>query len=221
MASRFTDDEDFSKALNGPLYTQIREAFYSINKSNRSSEGLRDPKSDLTNLPEEHLTKSKLDDSMITDHKAHSDNHTNEPPLENVNVTDRGALCEIEEVETEDSQSYEDQAMIKTTPVGSHVRGKRNVFIRSEVEQALGTLEKAISIVREYGLNAQMQSSSAFTYKGSPKRSNSVVDSKSTEEEDGVCSNVKVHVEALKTEVTERRPSSESLRNSFGVHSSR
>lgn len=223
MASRFTGDEDFSKALNDPLYSELREALYSIKESNRSPEGLKELKSDFTNLLEEHVTATKLDDLMVTDQKVHSNNHdASEYPLENVKVTDTEALCEIEEVETEDNQSFEDQVLIKKSTEGSHVSGKRNILISLEVEQALGTLQKAISLVREHGLNAQMQSSSGFTYEKPPKKSNAARDSKSIEEEeDGVSSNVEIHVEVTKKEVMDRRSSHESLRNSFGIHSSR
>ncbi|KAK9921499.1 hypothetical protein M0R45_030008 [Rubus argutus] len=40
-----------------------------------------------------------------------------------------------------------------------HLYGKRNMFISSEVEQAIGTLEKVILRVRQNRLNAEMQSS--------------------------------------------------------------
>ncbi|KAF3442773.1 hypothetical protein FNV43_RR16690 [Rhamnella rubrinervis] len=221
VASRFTGDEDFSKALSDPLYSQLREALYSSKESNRSPEGVKELKSDFPNLLEEHVTTTKLDDLMVTDQKVHSDNHdASESPLENAKVTDTGAFCEIEEVETEDSQSFQDQVLIKKTTGGSHVSGKRNILVSSEVEQALGTLQKAISVVRNYGLNAQMQSSSGFTYEEPTKKSNAARDSKSIEEEDGVSSNVEVHVEVCKKEVIERRSSHESLRNSFGIHSS-
>nr|XP_015870730.2 uncharacterized protein LOC107407909 isoform X1 [Ziziphus jujuba var. spinosa]XP_024925672.2 uncharacterized protein LOC107407909 isoform X1 [Ziziphus jujuba var. spinosa]XP_048321616.1 uncharacterized protein LOC107407909 isoform X1 [Ziziphus jujuba var. spinosa] len=215
VASSFTSDEDFIKALKDPLYSHMRDALYSMNKSNRSQKGLEDLNIEITSVPEKHLSTSKLDDFKVMDQKVHSDNHASESPQETMQVSGGGALCEIEEVETEDSQRIEDQVLIKKTTEGSHVSDTRNIAISSEVEKALETLEKAISIVREYGLNEQARVSFGFTCEKPPNKSNAGMGSKSLEE-DGVCSNV----ELPKKEATERT-SHESVRNSFGIQRSR
>lgn len=215
MASRFASNEDFIEALKDPLYSQIREALYSINESNRFQERLEELNIDFTNLPEEHLTTSKLDDFNVMDQKVHSDNHASESPQEIMQVSGAGALCEIEEVGTEDSKSIEDQVLIKKTTERSHVSGRRNIAISSEVKKALETLEKAISMVREYGLNEHARISFGFTHEEPPKKSNAGMDK--SLEEDGVCSNI----ELSKKEAVARTSSHESVRNSFGIHSFR
>lgn len=63
------------------------------------------------------------------------------PGLTAQNVT---SLCEIEEEGIEDSRREE----------RSHDMDKRKVYISREVEEALGTLEKVIAMVREHGWNA-------------------------------------------------------------------
>lgn len=167
-------DKDFIDALGDPLYTKIREALYSANISERAVEGEK-VKIDARIFPEEHRIKNKQVELVAIRQGVHCDYHVSESEPKNAIVTDRKAFGEIEEEEeSEESKSFEedckdaDHISTKEFSEGCNVNGKRNTSIRSEVEQALGTLEKVISVLREYEFNAQTGFSSGLTSKEPP-----------------------------------------------------
>ncbi|PON42076.1 START-like domain containing protein [Parasponia andersonii] len=213
VATMFTSDEDFSKALRDSLYTRIREALFSTNQLNGSlaEEELRSNASDLS---EEHTTNN-LGDLKVMDQEVNCDYHAVESPVEEIEITGRTALREIEELKSEESKHFDAELSVEKITERSPVNVKRNIIISSEVEQALGTLEKVISMVREYGFK---QTPSWFTSERSPKENDADEDSKSVGE--GVYSNMEVHVEAEK-EATERTSSQESVGNSSTLQNSR
>ncbi|KAJ7971344.1 Polyketide cyclase/dehydrase and lipid transport superfamily protein [Quillaja saponaria] len=69
-------------------------------------------------------------------------------------------VCEIEEEDTERIRQFEDDCKEQDAPSHAEVAKrskpdiKQNIHISAEVEEALGTLEKVISMVREYGFNS-------------------------------------------------------------------
>uniref|UniRef100_A0A2N9FPL5 START domain-containing protein n=1 Tax=Fagus sylvatica TaxID=28930 RepID=A0A2N9FPL5_FAGSY len=91
---------------------------------------------------------------------------------------------------------------------------------RPEVEQALGTLEKVISMVREYGFNAQTRFSSGVTSEEPPIMEKGLLKDSNSSEDERVCSNGEVIVEVSKKEIIERT-SQEQPRNSSSNHSFR
>lgn len=235
VSSKLNSDGDYSKALEGPLYTQIREALFPLNEPNRPLEGER-LNSDTSNLSEEHLMKNQMSDLKLVDmdQKVENDHPASEAAPDDAQVhpaselmsddalvTGRSTFGEIEEVESEDGRQFENQTSNRVAEKGL-VNGKINVVISSEVEQALGTLEKIIYKVRKNGLNAQIRSSSGFTneipqketYGGNPKAL-----------EGGVCISGERFVEASKEEVVEaskeeviERTLPKSVTNSSGIH---
>ncbi|XP_004303387.1 PREDICTED: uncharacterized protein LOC101299210 [Fragaria vesca subsp. vesca] len=178
VSSKLNRDEDYSKALRGPLYSRIREALSSLHESKRLVEGkkLHD---DASNLFEEHLTKNKMNDLKLVnmDEKVHNELLASESTPDDAHFTG-GNTCEIEEVESEESkteeiesekskieevQSKESRQLEDQTsnriPERGHINGKRNVFISPEVEQAIRTIDKVILKVRQYRFSAEMPSS--------------------------------------------------------------
>ncbi|KAM5559274.1 hypothetical protein ABKV19_020762 [Rosa sericea] len=179
VSSKLNRDEDYSKALRGPLYSRIREALSSLHESSRLLEGKK-LNGDASNLSEEHLVKNKMNDLKLVDmdEKVHDEHLASEATPDDAPVTGGNTLCEIEEVESEESKTEEirsEKSKIEVVeskesrqledqtsnriPERGHVNGKRNVFISSEVEEAIGTIERVILRVRQYRFSAEMPSS--------------------------------------------------------------
>lgn len=136
VASVAKGDEDFSKALKDPMYARIREALY----SNKIPLELQDMRKNAVPLDEETRRKN---DERCREEKVHS---------------------EIEEIEDEACKKMEyqnqDDRNIDDSPVNQLVQKPskhENVGISPEVKQALRTLDKAISIIREYGCNLEIR----------------------------------------------------------------
>ncbi|KAF5473964.1 hypothetical protein F2P56_005910 [Juglans regia] len=216
VSSMSKTDKDFIDALGDPLYTKIREALYSPNISERTVEGEK-IKTDACIFPEEHLIANKQDELVDIRQEVHCDYHASESEPKNAVVTDRKAFGEIEEEESEENKHFEedgkdtDHISTKESNEGCNVNGKRNISIRSEVEQALGTLEKVISVIREYGFNAQTGFSSGLTSKEPPYMEVLTKDSNFNDE---------VILEVLEKEIIDGT-SLERPRNSSSNHSFR
>uniref|UniRef100_A0A5B6ZAC0 START domain-containing protein n=2 Tax=Davidia involucrata TaxID=16924 RepID=A0A5B6ZAC0_DAVIN len=227
VASVYKGDEDFGKALKDPLYARIREALYSDNKQ----KGALEPegvKSDACFLAEEHLIETMQAEQEDMDKKVPSDDHAIESLQKDTIVTDHKALGEIEEIEEEE---IEESRHLEENGKGIHippinqiaekfcVNEKRKVVISPEVEQALGTLEKVISIFRENKFNPQTRSLCSFTNKEFQNLEKvAAKDSKSSEDGQS-CSNGRVCAEVTKKEMAER--TSHEPRNSSGSRGSR
>ncbi|XP_062112381.1 uncharacterized protein LOC133823561 [Humulus lupulus] len=223
VASMFTGDDEFNKALKDSLYTRIQETLGSTNKLNRSlkeentvevvvvEEELKSEEADLS----EEQTTSNLDYSKVIDQNSNCNHQTVELPVQ---VTDSTASCEIVELKSEESKHFDNEIIVEQITERSPVYRKGNIIISSDVEQALGTLEKVISMVREYGFNTKTPS--WFTSERSPKENDPDEDSKFEGEDAGVCSNVEVTVEFGK-EASERTSSEESVGNVPAIQNSR
>ncbi|KAK2990081.1 hypothetical protein RJ640_000853 [Escallonia rubra] len=197
VASVSQGDEQFGKALKDPLYTRIREALY----KDERSEGAQKPedfKSDTCTLPEEHLRNSVLAESHME--------------------TDQRALVEIEEIMEEDVKGCEsveeDKKKLYKSPTNEVIEGfriidNRKVVISPEVEQALGTLEKVVSVFREHGY---------FNERFLKSKRNATKESKSSEDSKK-CSNREPSVELSESESMEMTP--HDPRNSSCSHGSR
>ncbi|KAF8096481.1 hypothetical protein N665_0307s0012 [Sinapis alba] len=126
VASVAKFDEDYSKALADPLYTEIRQALYSTDKVVVEKE----PKLEVNG------------DSMQK-----KDEHENEKDAsENEHVHCRRAVPEIEE----DDDDFEESVSSQERNVNgkTHVDKRRQFCISPEVRQALGTLDRVIYMVR-------------------------------------------------------------------------
>ncbi|XP_015165485.1 uncharacterized protein [Solanum tuberosum] len=160
VASVAKGDEDFSKALKDPLYARIREALY----SDKIPLELQDMKKNAVPLDEE--TRRKNDEKCPVQ-KVHS---------------------EIEEIEDEACEKIEyqnqDDRNIHDSPVNQIVQKPskhENVGISPEVRQALVTLDKAISIIREYGCNLEIRTVPDTNIMSVEGETYSLQDSKSSE----------------------------------------
>ncbi|KAF7851957.1 hypothetical protein BT93_L1665 [Corymbia citriodora subsp. variegata] len=163
VASVFKSDEDFKQALNDPLFDRIRKAFYSMNQQNGGLEynKLEDKAKVLINEDIVDIVEDDINDvneDIPIDQNAVEIQPNDELPQYSSNYG------EIEEVKSECSVEVGNDLIINPSngnvgemPCLDH---KRKVHIRPEVEQALGTLEKVISIVRQHGLTAHGSPSS-------------------------------------------------------------
>lgn len=128
VASVAKFDEDYSRALTDPLYTKIRQALYSTDEAIEEV-----PKLETNEVNGDYLPKNE--------------HENNGDACENKLVHCRRTVPEIEEEEVEDSEESvfsEDGNEIAKT----HVDIRRRFCVSPEVEQALGTLDRVIYMVR-------------------------------------------------------------------------
>ncbi|XP_012485709.1 uncharacterized protein LOC105799603 isoform X2 [Gossypium raimondii] len=207
VASVTNSDEDYSKALGDPLFCLIRGALFSNNKSGEVPEA-QEIKREPDILPKENEivpNENVIVDIQDGTHDAEPEVHANEPagesPPKIAQDAKRKAFGEIEEEESEESTCLEESIKAANQPStnsfadSSGVNAKQRVSIRPEVEEALGTLEKAISIVRQYRFNAQSRSSS-FSDEETPNFEEGAVEESTFSAEANVCSKVEVGHEA-------------------------
>ncbi|XP_048142000.1 uncharacterized protein LOC115725794 isoform X2 [Rhodamnia argentea] len=221
VASVFKSDGDFKQALNDPLYDRIRKAFYSIYQQNGglAYKKLEDKAKVLVN---EDIVDNAEDNIKDVNQDIPVDQNAEEIQP-NYKLPPYSSNCgEIEEVKSEDGMEGGNDRIINPSngDVGemSCRDRKRKVHIRPEVEQALGTLEKAISIVRQYGLNALNHSPSSF-FEEEPQDLEMDAAGVSISEKVGFISKYDVGVEESNRKTIKK--STEEPRESSGTHSSR
>ncbi|XVF76052.1 hypothetical protein PTKIN_Ptkin13bG0235700 [Pterospermum kingtungense] len=186
VASVSNFDEDYDKALGDPLFALIREALYTSDKSG-----------------------TQEDDSHDIEQKVHASDDAGESPLEKAHDTKRKAFGEIEEEESEESICLKEG--IKTTNPTSinnftdtnGRNAKKKISVRPEVEDALGILEKAISMVHQNGFNAQSGSSS-FSDEETVTLEERAVKDLAYAAEDNVCLKAEVAVESASKKFVEK-----------------
>ncbi|CAD5330984.1 unnamed protein product [Arabidopsis thaliana] len=126
VASVAKFDEDYSRALTDPLYTKIRRALYSTDEAVEEEPKLETNEVNGVTLPKH-------------EHENSGDASVNKP------VHCRRTVPEIEEEEESEESVYsEDGNEIAKT----HVDMRRRFCVSPEVEQALGTLDRVIFMVR-------------------------------------------------------------------------
>lgn len=169
VSSMMSNDKgEFSKALGDPLYVRIREALYNTSGS-KAMDG-EELHQIASVLPAEDLVESKHGEEKDASIEDISSQYANNamPMAMNTKVLDSsktfGEIVEVDCEEIEIVQSEEEEYQVKDTPKKKVdetrvLRGKRGVYIRSDVAQALETLDKAISMVRERRLHSRDESS--------------------------------------------------------------
>lgn len=129
----------FSRALKDPMYARIREALYCDKTPNGDvALELQDLKKNAVPLDEETRTNYN---EKCPEKKVHSE----------IEVIEDEAFEKIE-------YQNQDDRNIHDSPVNQLVQKpskNENVGISPEVRQALGTLDKAISVIREYRCNLE------------------------------------------------------------------
>lgn len=203
IASVAKGDEDFIKALKDPLYVRIREALYSTNKPNKLLY-LEDLEDNKDTCPKENLIGTIADDTTDTKQKV---------------------LGEIEEEQTDESRHREEAPngvhhFMKIQVPDNYCRNDnlKSVCIRPKVEEALGTLEKVISLVREVGFNDQSRYTVGFTKHeevNNLEKDDGMGDLSSSN--NGLCSDNMICIEVSKEENANR--TLDEPRNSSGRYS--
>ncbi|MED6124212.1 hypothetical protein PIB30_056920 [Stylosanthes scabra] len=144
VASMAKNDE-LSKVLEEPLYVRVCQALYS-NSGPKTTD-----MEDLTQVTSidsaDDLIQNKHDDMEDIRLLDRTDQHTNNFNAEIVEVDSK----EIVQMEEEDNKKDHGIPIEEIDAMNVVMNGKRSVCISSEVRQALETLEKAISVVREHG----------------------------------------------------------------------
>jgi len=152
VASVCRGDEDFSEALKDVQYKRIREALYSDCKANGDieAEGMK---------RNNDMQTSDTDENEIQEEEEVRD-CVHRSPSENAVTGDRNIRGEIEEVDEEDGgkAGTVDSPRNQIIPGGSTTTRNKKIAISPEVQQALATLEKAISFIRENGCNSNFKS---------------------------------------------------------------
>ncbi|XP_027365085.1 uncharacterized protein LOC113872062 [Abrus precatorius] len=176
VASMMSHDKgEFTKALEDPIYARIREALYTTSRSKAMDVGELQQVARV--LTSEDLVESKQDVSKEDKSNRHTNNVIS-MAMSTKALDNSKALSEIVEVDCEEIvQCEEENKEVNDIPNkeeenkevndipnkevdGSVLREKRSLHIRSEVEQALETLDKAISMVREHRYHPRVASSS-------------------------------------------------------------
>lgn len=159
VASVSKGDEDFAKALKDPLYAQIRKALYSENTVKEVLDQ-KELNSDTHVLPAYHAVKTLQAEGGNMDNEVLPNGHAMDFIPETPVIMDKkvnGEIQEIEEEEIAHSRSLKVESKETCTSLSNQVvkecynKKKKEVVISSEVNQALGILEKAISMFREFG----------------------------------------------------------------------
>lgn len=192
VASVSNGDEDFSKALNDPLYSRIREAVY----SNDNSEG--NPKTQTIKDNEFINTEQKINAQSAfrnDDAKVDGNDHVNKFSIDCKQISN-----EIEEENVKESKEKVNGYLLKHKPASEieeeDYKGSDNEIVNSkedvkggcdsndqprvvhnfhkdpsvpispQVEKALGALDKMISVVKENRLKRQNCSQSGHNIAG-------------------------------------------------------
>ncbi|XP_057423137.1 uncharacterized protein LOC130717048 isoform X3 [Lotus japonicus] len=154
------EEEEFSKALEDPLYARIREALYSTRGSKAMNGGELQQVARV--LPAEDLVVSEQGGAEDVSKEDKNIQYASSVTSTATDATllNSKAFCEIVEVGREEivQGEKEDDEKVNVIP-NKEVdvraqKGNRSVHIRAEVEEALETLDKAISMVREYRIRS-------------------------------------------------------------------
>ncbi|XP_019455369.1 PREDICTED: uncharacterized protein LOC109356499 isoform X2 [Lupinus angustifolius] len=179
VASKKSHDKELIKALEDPLYVRIREALYSINGS-KAING-----EDLTQVAN---IQSKQDAAKHISWEDRSNQHANilngeivediiDSVEEDIVEADSEEIVQIEKSDKKVDDIPNEQVDID---IRSVVKGKRNVNISSEVKLALGTLDRALSMVRKNRFHSRRSSSRSANDESRCMEKDGVVDSYSS-----------------------------------------
>ncbi|CAA3022177.1 Hypothetical predicted protein [Olea europaea subsp. europaea] len=224
VASVSKGDREFRETLKDPLYTRIREALYSENVTVEAPEqGLQKE----TSIMAEEQTEAREDYHMKENIRS-NDIDIVDSISEDVVVRDQNGLCEIEEIgEIDVGETDLVDEFIKKP--GNHLTNEirpkflvdknNKVVISPKVEQALETLEKAISIFQEYRSNPETGSRPGISIAKSINIETDGAKESVSSEADQICRqdwNLTGLSKTGSTEMTLHEP-----RNSSGSHGSR
>ncbi|KAF7804215.1 START-2 domain protein [Senna tora] len=149
--------KEFSKALgDDPLYARIREALYDTVEAENTMDDEQELKQSVTILEAKTVsledTINQYADKSMPTNAIGSDNTKPISEIEELDGEEEEEETVHMEEEEEDAMEVNDIPMEQVKTRSLLKDKKRNVNISSEVEEALDTLEKAISMVRKYRL---------------------------------------------------------------------
>lgn len=171
-------DKDFSKALEDSLYVRIREALFGISGSVvMDGEVL---KQDARIVPTKELIGEEVvgDDFKEIIQIVEDVNKVLDVPIEKsdswsaLNGKENGEIVDadneeiVETVSEEIVQIEKNVNKVYDIPIEeddsrSVVKSKMNAYVRSDVRNALETIERVISMVKEYGYHSLMSTSNS------------------------------------------------------------
>ncbi|KAL8152384.1 hypothetical protein V2J09_010144 [Rumex salicifolius] len=177
LTTKSKDDENITKALNDPLYIRIRKALYPDAELKRIASLMID-EGDTVAIPQEQANLIELDDKEVSENEHGSDSSESLP--EYIASSDWKPSNEIEEEVQEIKNTEEYQQTTENGGININYSPKedyttdanfdhKNVRLSPQVQKALGTLDKAISMVREARTKSQTVSPARFSTEGSPK----------------------------------------------------
>ncbi|KAJ6382390.1 hypothetical protein OIU77_030942 [Salix suchowensis] len=108
VASVSNHDEDYSKALEDPMYARIREALYSTENANEAMEW-KEPKADACLLQLEHSAEDIKENLGDVELVILADNDASEASSKNGEVLVSKSFCEIEEENNQESRHLKDE----------------------------------------------------------------------------------------------------------------
>nr|KYP56973.1 hypothetical protein KK1_003224 [Cajanus cajan] len=156
-------DKDISKALEDSLYVRIRKTLCSINGSKAMDGEEEELKQETSIVPTEELIQSEQDGAKDVFCEDNSNQCANNY---NGKTSDAGDSWSVlkgkgngEIVDAENEDIVQAEKGINIIPIDeddtrSVIKGKMNVYVRSDVRNALETIERVISTVREYGYHS-------------------------------------------------------------------
>ncbi|KAK4380665.1 hypothetical protein RND71_002527 [Anisodus tanguticus] len=215
---------------NGALELKELKEETDVSLDERTENGaleLQDPIKDSYVHPDQ-VTGTNIEDK-IPEQKVHTDNGLiSLSPQDDFVAKDNKVQSEIEEINEDTSEVIEsldaNEMKVCNSPANQLVvvdvpANNKKVVISSEVRQALGTLEKAISIIKDFGYNLEIRSiSSNATVKSVGVEEDGEKESKSSET-DRIRGSGGARTESPKKELSET--TAYEHRNSSASHGSR
>ncbi|KAJ6994323.1 hypothetical protein NC653_017218 [Populus alba x Populus x berolinensis] len=110
VASVSNHDEDYSKALEAPMYARIREALYSTENANEAMEW-KEPEADACLLQQEHSAEDIKENLGDVELNILGDNDASEASPENAQVVVNKSFGEIKEENSQESRHLKDESL--------------------------------------------------------------------------------------------------------------
>ncbi|KAK6147379.1 hypothetical protein DH2020_018291 [Rehmannia glutinosa] len=158
IASVSKGDGKFREALKDPLYTRIHEALYS-QITPLASPALENPKS-TSIMPEEQRMEAFEYNSAKENNEVDEIEQFEEKDTEETESLDKGTQKSFDNITNEITEEVRNSDEVEQTFRTTHditehfgPEIKNKVGLSPKVQQALGTLETAISILREHNRN--------------------------------------------------------------------
>lgn len=210
LTSKSKDDEHIAKALNDPLYIRIRKTLYQSTEINSNAYMMIDH-GDEQVPRNDRVSESSPEYIVSSDWKP-----CNEIEEEEIQETKNAEDCALENQQSTEIESvttnHHHKANYRTESNFDH---HKNVRLSPQVQKALGTLDKAISVVREARTKSQSISPARFSTEDSPKVEIAQAKLMAMENYDGIHSNDTAPLTPPKTETMDKTQQNFSSKSSL------